>query len=161
MDRSLSCCIATTSSYNTHCSYVMKPPTQLSTRGLSRALLSRHAAVPHSYSSLLPPIAGTRQTAAAIHSSAPDPADVAPFYATGPPPEAPQPAAEHPYAKIERRRKQAELLRSAKEIRSANDVKNKGKSPLRKRFWKDVFVKEVDGAYSPCQTLHHGPHHYF
>ncbi|KAF3768831.1 DNA-directed DNA polymerase B [Cryphonectria parasitica EP155] len=81
-----------------------------------------------------------------LHASSPDPANVAPFYATGPPPEPPQPAVEHPYAKAERRRKQAELLRNAKEIR--NEIRaGKNKTPLRKRFWKDVHVKEVDGVY--------------
>lgn len=81
----------------------------------------------------------------AIHSSAPDPANVSPFYATGPPPEPPQPAPEHPYAKIERRRKQAELLRNAKELRKASSA-GSAKTPLKKRFWQDVHVKEVDGA---------------
>lgn len=130
----------------------MKPLTRLPTRGISRLLLSSSA--PHRCSAALASLAGSCQaaaTSAAIHSSAPDPADVAPFYATGPPPEPPQPAAEHPYAKIERRRKQAELLRSAKEIRSASTAgagKGKGKTPLKKRFWQDVHVKEVDGAHT-------------
>lgn len=83
----------------------------------------------------------------AIHSSASDPADVSPFHATGPPPEPPQPAAEHPYAKIERRRKQAELLRQAKELRKeSSSASNAAKTPLKKRFWQDVRVKEIDGA---------------
>lgn len=86
---------------------------------------------------------------AAIHSSAPDPANVSPFHATGPPPEPPQPAAEHPYAKIERRRKQAELLKKAKDLREASESgAAKGKSPLRKRFWDNAYVKEIDGAGS-------------
>lgn len=89
-----------------------------------------------------------------IHSSTPDPADVSPFHATGPPPEPPQPAPEHPYAKVERRRKQAELLRKAKEIRkesssSSSGGSNAAKTPLKKRFWDDVYVKEVDGARRP------------
>lgn len=112
----------------------MRPPTRLPTRGLSQLLLSSTTPARHHR---------TAAAAAAIHSSAPDPANVAPFYATGPPPDPPQPSAEHPYAKIERRRKQAELLRTAKEIRTAADAK--GKSPLRKRFWQHVYVKEIDG----------------
>jgi ATP synthase mitochondrial F1 complex assembly factor 2 len=87
-------------------------------------------------------------TSRALHYSAADPANVAPFCATGPPPEPPQPAAEHPYAKAERRRKQAELLRNAKELcdRGSSSSKAPGKSPLKKRFWQDVHIKEVDGA---------------
>ncbi|CAN8100565.1 unnamed protein product [Discula destructiva] len=83
----------------------------------------------------------------AIHTSSPDPANVSPFHATGPPPEPPQPAAEHPYAKIERRRKQAELLKKAKDLRNASSSSEKGKAPLRKRFWDNASVKEVDGSY--------------
>lgn len=129
----------------------MKPPTTTrpTTRGLSRLLFS-NTIPPHGCSAALPSLAGSyrhqKTATAAIHTSAPDPANVAPFYATGPPPEPPQPSAEHPYAKIERRRKQAELLRAAKEIRTASD--GKGKSPLRKRFWQHVYVKEIDGAHS-------------
>ncbi|KAI3393628.1 hypothetical protein diail_3855 [Diaporthe ilicicola] len=115
----------------------MKPPTRLASQALPRLFVS----------------SGTRNLAAhpvaarALHSSAADPANVAPFCATGPPPEPPQPAAEHPYAKVERRRKQAELLKSAKEIREASSGKSTGKSPLKKRFWQDVHIKQVDGAY--------------
>ncbi|PSR76249.1 hypothetical protein BD289DRAFT_378810 [Coniella lustricola] len=82
----------------------------------------------------------------ALHSSAPNAADVSPFSAVGPPPEAPQPAAEHPYAKIARRRKQAELLRNAKEIRKAEGA-GKSTTPLKRRFWQHVYVKEAEGFY--------------
>lgn len=83
----------------------------------------------------------------AIHSSAPNPANVSPFHATGPPPSPPLPAPEHPYAKIERRRKQAELLQKAKDLReAASSGGEKGKAPLRKRFWDNAYVKEVDGV---------------
>lgn len=88
----------------------------------------------------------SRAASRTIHSSAAATADVAPFSASGPPPEAPQPAVAHPYAKIERRRRQAELLKNAKEIRDAASGKSTGKV-LRRRFWKDVHIKEVDGAY--------------
>lgn len=122
----------------------MKPPTRLPTRGFSRLLLSssKPAAV-H------PPLAAGKNSNSTrpIHSSPPDPASVAPFYAAGPPPDPPQPAAEHPYAKIERRRKQAELLRTAKELRDAEAAGAAGKvKPLKKRFWQDVHVKKVDGT---------------
>lgn len=120
----------------------MKPPAtqRLAAKSLSKLVLS-------------PTSNSCCRCRRALHSSASDPADVSPFYATGPPPEPPQPAAEHPYAKIERRRKQAELLRAAKEIRKASSGSGAGagganaaKTPLRKRFWQDVSVKEVDGV---------------
>ncbi|KUI54209.1 Protein atp12, mitochondrial [Cytospora mali] len=110
-------------------------------------------ALPRLFSSTLPSsranpfaTAPVASRAAAIHSSTAVPADVSPFCATGPPPEPPQPAVEHPYAKIERRRKQAELLKNAKEVRDAASGKSSGK-PLKRRFWKDVHIKEVDGSY--------------
>ncbi|KAJ4419638.1 ATP synthase mitochondrial F1 complex assembly factor 2 [Gnomoniopsis sp. IMI 355080] len=90
---------------------------------------------------------GLATSCRAIHNSSPDPANVSPFYATGPPPEPPQPAAEHPYAKIERRRKQAELLKKAKELRNATTTAKSSTTPLKKRFWENVYVKEVDGSY--------------
>lgn len=117
----------------------MKPPTRLASQALPRLFISSR---PRCVASQ--PIAAR----AALHYSASDPANVAPFCATGPPPEPPQPAAEHPYAKVERRRKQAELLKSAKELRDAGSGKSPGKSPLKKRFWQDVHIKEVDGAHT-------------
>lgn len=136
-----------TSTLFDNASHRMKPPTRLPAQGLSRLLLS--SSPRYTRPTALSSPNGTRRVAAAaaaIHTSSPDPAEVAPFHATGPPPEPPQPAAEHPYAKIERRRKQAELLRNAKEIRNAAGA-GKGKTPLKKRFWQDVTVKEVEGAY--------------
>lgn len=114
----------------------MKPPTRLASQALPWLFVTSRTQCAASQ-----PIA-----ARALHYSAADPANVAPFCATGPPPEPPQPAAEHPYAKVERRRKQAELLKSAKELREASSGKGPAKSPLKKRFWQDVHIKEVDGA---------------
>ena len=54
-------------------------------------------------------------SSAAIHSDSPKPANVVPVYGTGPPPDAPVPAAEHVNSRVARRRKQAEMLRQAKE----------------------------------------------
>lgn len=110
----------------------MKAATRITRRALPRLVPSSRPSPPT--------IASSRP----IHSSTSTPADVAPFYSTGPPPEPPQPAVEHPYAKIERRRKQAELLKHAKELRDVESGKSSGKL-LRKRFWKDVHIKEVDG----------------
>lgn len=119
----------------------MKPLSLVTTHASLRVLLGTSAL--KRKPTVLPPLSR------AIHHSAPDPADVSPFHATGPPPEPPQPAAEHPYAKIERRRKQAELLKKAKDLRNASSTgAEKAKSPLRKRFWDNVYVKEVDGMQS-------------
>ncbi|KAM3529924.1 hypothetical protein MY4038_005141 [Beauveria bassiana] len=93
-----------------------------------------------------------------IHASAVAAANVAPVVGTGPPPEAP--IQRTPNERVERRRKHAEMLKMAKTIRSANDGKESSSpssssaaasgggdlSPTRRRFWKDVRVKEVDGA---------------
>ncbi|POS81566.1 hypothetical protein DHEL01_v200004 [Diaporthe helianthi] len=115
----------------------MKPPTRLAGQALPRIrVTSQHNCL------RTQPI-----TSRALHYSAADPANVTPFCATGPPPEPPQPAAEHPYAKAERRRKQAELLKNAKELRNASTSKSPGKSPLKKRFWQHVHIKEADGSY--------------
>ncbi|KAH8762041.1 hypothetical protein F5883DRAFT_561586 [Diaporthe sp. PMI_573] len=115
----------------------MKPPTGLVSQALPRLFVTSRSSCLKSQ-----PIASR-----ALHYSAADPANVAPFCATGPPPEPPQPAAEHPYAKAERKRKQAELLKNAKDLRDTSSGKSPGKSPLKKRFWQDVHIKEVDGAF--------------
>lgn len=80
-----------------------------------------------------------------IHSTVAKPANVAPIVGTGPPPAPPEPptAAEvNVHQRVARRRKQAEMLKHAKEIRSVSAGKT---GTLTKRFWKDVAVKEVDG----------------
>ncbi|KHN98712.1 ATP12 ATPase family protein [Metarhizium album ARSEF 1941] len=82
-----------------------------------------------------------------LHSTASRAANVAPILGTGPPPPppppTPTPAVRNMNERIERRRKQAELLKQAKVIRTAKDGRS---TTLRKRFWKDVSVQEVDGA---------------
>ncbi|ROT34663.1 ATP12 protein [Sodiomyces alkalinus F11] len=81
-------------------------------------------------------------------------ADVAPIVGTGPPPEPPRPSAEFAKhagprnaddvaARIARRRKQAEVLKAAKEVKTSAGVKNGG---AKRRFWKHVSVQEVDGT---------------
>ncbi|KAJ6787855.1 hypothetical protein PWT90_08351 [Aphanocladium album] len=82
-----------------------------------------------------------------LHASALKAANVAPVVGTGPPPEAPIERTINP--RVERRRKQAEMLKTAKAIRSAKDGKGAASSPgspMKRRFWKDVRVKEVDGS---------------
>lgn len=61
----------------------------------------------------------------------------------GPPPETPAPQASDALERVARKRKQAELLKQAREVRS---TPSHPKTPLQKRFWKDVSVKEVDGT---------------
>ncbi|KAH8811394.1 hypothetical protein F5884DRAFT_781959 [Xylogone sp. PMI_703] len=76
-----------------------------------------------------------------LHTTPPALATVAPITATGPPPSAPVPSAEHLDERIARRRKQAELLKRGEELRGTK----KGTTKTR-RFWKDVHVKEVDDS---------------
>ena len=71
----------------------------------------------------------------------------------GPPPETPTPLPSDALSRVERKRKQAELLKQAREIRTAP---SKPKSVLQKRFWKDVTVKETEGILglsTPPQLL--------
>ncbi|XDG07864.1 hypothetical protein ABKA04_007479 [Annulohypoxylon sp. FPYF3050] len=89
-----------------------------------------------------------------IHNTTPAPATVSPIHGTGPPPEPPVPAADSATSRLERRKKQAELLERAQEIRrstskssSSNPKKEAREYALKKRFWKDVHVHEVDGAW--------------
>ncbi|KAK4080638.1 hypothetical protein Trihar35433_1743 [Trichoderma harzianum] len=78
-----------------------------------------------------------------FHQSIARTANVAPIVGTGPPPDPPTPAARNAQERLERRKKHAELLKTAKEVRSAQDGKSSG---VAKRFWKEVTVREVDGA---------------
>ncbi|RYP72815.1 hypothetical protein DL771_003999 [Monosporascus sp. 5C6A] len=143
----------------------MKPPTPIALRRLApnRRTLSR---LPSS-SSPLPQLVLLRS----IHGTPPAPATVSPIHGQGPPPDPPQPTPDSERARLERRRKQAELLQRAQDMRttaaaekqsptnppspqqsssrpSNNSDKANTKAPLlRKRFWKDVHVHEVDGAW--------------
>lgn len=78
-----------------------------------------------------------------FHQSIARTANVAPIVGTGPPPDPPTPAARNAQERLERRKKHAELLKTAKEVRSAQDGKSSG---VAKRFWKEVTVREVDGT---------------
>lgn len=121
----------------------MKPPTRLVFRiAPSRTLLPRT-----SNTTTLP----SRH----LHTSTPAPATVASLHGTGPPPEPPVPASDSTNQRLERRKRQAALLLAAGEIRAAHKNTSRAASaapakeyaPMRKRFWKDVHVREVDGAY--------------
>lgn len=80
-----------------------------------------------------------------VHSTAVKAANVAPIVGTGPPPEAPAAPVPSAYQRVERKRRQAEMLKEMREIRAGKDGKS---APLKKRFWTDVHVKEVDGEFS-------------
>ncbi|KAI1365255.1 hypothetical protein F5Y08DRAFT_185998 [Xylaria arbuscula] len=98
-----------------------------------------------------------------IHSTPPSPATVSPIHGTGPPPQPPRPAADSANTRIERRKKHAALLERAQELRglspsnrpstttksatASSSTTGNGVSPLaRRRFWKHVHVRDVDGA---------------
>lgn len=106
----------------------MKPPTRIPLR-----LASRLAASKTTTTSIRP-----------IHTTLARTANVAPIVGTGPPPEAPSEASGG-FLRVERRRRQAELLKNLKEYRT----KDGKKAILKKRFWTDVEVREVNGELSP------------
>jgi len=83
-----------------------------------------------------------------LHTSPPKPATVAPIIASGPPPTAPIPSAEHVDSRVARRRKQAELLKKGQDLRAVS-AGTGGGSAKTKRFWKDVHVKHTDGKDFP------------
>ena len=83
-----------------------------------------------------------------LHTSLPNPATVAPITASGPPPTAPVPSAEHVDSRVARRRKQAELLQKGQDLRAVA-AGTGGGSAKHKRFWKDVHVKHTDGKDFP------------
>ena len=66
-----------------------------------------------------------------------------PNTAAGPPPSAPLPAASEYGERVNRRRRQAELLKRGQDLRVSH---MKPGSALKKRFWKDVHVKTTDGT---------------
>ncbi|KAF7898646.1 hypothetical protein EAF00_005092 [Botryotinia globosa] len=80
-----------------------------------------------------------------IHTTPPSPATVAPaaFTASGPPPAAPTPSAEHVGIRVARKRKQAELLKKGQDMRDVANGKGRGTAKL-KRFWKDVNVQDTE-----------------
>ncbi|KAH7305008.1 ATP12 ATPase family protein [Stachybotrys elegans] len=100
-----------------------------STSQLALRLQSRVAAAPK----LLRP----------IHTTALRAANVGTTVGAGPPPKPPVPEAGAVHERVARRRKQAEMLKNARDIRSAQSNKSSG---LKRRFWKDVSVVVNDGA---------------
>ncbi|APA11963.1 hypothetical protein SS1G_05525 [Sclerotinia sclerotiorum 1980 UF-70] len=80
-----------------------------------------------------------------IHTTPPSPATVAPaaFTASGPPPAAPTPSAEHVDIRVARKRKQAELLKRGQDMRAVASGKGGGTAKM-KRFWKDVNIQHTE-----------------
>ena len=65
-----------------------------------------------------------------------------PVTATGPPPAAPQPAASQYGERVDRRRRQAELLKRGQDMRATHKTPE---TAIKKRFWKDVSVQRDEG----------------
>lgn len=64
----------------------------------------------------------------------------------GPPPAKPTPHPSDPLERVARKKRQAEMVKQAQEVRTESVPSNKPKGLLKKRFWKDSVVKETDGA---------------
>lgn len=77
-----------------------------------------------------------------LHTTPSKPAVPLPTTTAGPPPQPPLPAASQYGDRVDRRRKQAELLKRGQDLRASQ---MKPGSAMKKRFWKDVSVKEVPG----------------
>ena len=78
-----------------------------------------------------------------LHTTIPQAAIALPITATGPPPPAPQPAASQHGERVDRRRRQAELLKRGQDMRVSQ---TKPGTAIKKRFWKDVSVQRDDGT---------------
>ena len=98
------------------------------------ALPASHTARVFKYS--LPPTASPLYTC--LHTSSRCAANPLPDTAAGPPPSAPIPAASQYGERVDRRRRQAELLKRGQDLRASH---MKPGSAMKKRFWKDVTVK--------------------
>ncbi|PGG98795.1 ATP synthase mitochondrial F1 complex assembly factor 2 [Blastomyces parvus] len=79
-----------------------------------------------------------------VHSSTATAAVAHPITVSGPPPKPPSPSPEF-LERIERRKKQAELIQQGNVVRSGQG--SSSAKPLKRRFWKDVHVREVDDGY--------------
>ncbi|KAH7066995.1 hypothetical protein BKA63DRAFT_523530 [Paraphoma chrysanthemicola] len=62
----------------------------------------------------------------------------------GPPPGTPTPHPSDAAERVARKRRQAEMLKQAQDVRTSSVPSSKPKAMLKKRFWKDVTVKETD-----------------
>ena len=87
-----------------------------------------------------------------LHTTSSRVATALPITAPGPPPRAPQPAASQYGERVDRRRRQAELLKRGQDMRTSQ---MKPGTAIIKRFWKDVSVQTDDGMTQPqCTSVH-------
>ena len=115
--------------------------------------LARLASSPLSYTSYTTvPIPCSPALLQCLHTTSAQAATPLPITATGPPPAAPQPAASQYGERVDRRRRQAELLKRGQDMRASQ---MKPGTAIKKRFWKDVSVETDDGmTQSRCGQLH-------
>ncbi len=78
-----------------------------------------------------------------FHTSLHPAANPLPSTTAGPPPSAPIPAASHHGERVDRRRKQAELLKRGQDLREGQ---KKAGSAWKKRFWNDVNIQTGSGT---------------
>ena len=93
----------------------------------------------------LAPIVAAPLSFRCLHASPFRAANPLPNTAAGPPPSAPIPAASQYGERVDRRRRQAELLKRGQDLRASQ---MKPGSAIKKRFWKDVNVKQDPGMES-------------
>ena len=93
------------------------------------------------------PIVGAPLIYRCLHASPFRAANPLPNTAAGPPPSAPVPAASQYGERVDRRRRQAELLRRGQDLRASQ---MKPGSAMKKRFWKDVNVRQDAGMGNEC-----------
>jgi chaperone required for assembly of F1-ATPase len=80
-----------------------------------------------------------------LHTSAARRATPSPFPSTvGPPPATPTPHPSDALERVARKRRQAEMVSQAQDIRAEAGPSQKPKAMLKQRFWKDVTVKQTD-----------------
>lgn len=114
--------------------------------------MKRVLVVPQSSASLirsqqLVPIVAAPLSYRCLHASPFRAANPLPNTAAGPPPSAPVPAASQYGERVDRRRRQAELLKRGQDLRAGQ---MKPGSAMKKRFWKDVNVKQDPGMENEC-----------
>lgn len=139
--------------WSTYCSILLFIITSLLLRlvidqKMKCALVTPIPSLPHPFSHLSRP--STRPTRRLLHPSPSSAANPLPVTQPGPPPTAPLPAASHYGERVDRHRRQAELIRKGQEIRSNQ---SKLANTLKKRFWKDVSVRTSPGMIPTLQTV--------
>ena len=85
------------------------------------------------------PIVAAALSYRCLHASPFCAANPLPNTAAGPPPPAPVPIASQYGERVDRRRRQAELLKRGQDLRASQ---MKPGSAMKKRFWKEVHVKQ-------------------